>query len=368
MRVLYVSKAMVVAAYRAKLRALAQHCDIHLLVPERWGSTAFEDSDDAVPVRRARTFLHGHNHLHVYPGARRMLRRLAPDLVHIDEEPYSAVTFQLARACAAARVPCVFFAWQNLHKRVPQPFRAMRGYVFTHAHGAIAGTAQAAAVLHTAGCTLPWTVIPQMGVDAARFAPDPSVRADARARLRMPEHAFIAAFAGRLVPEKGVHVLIEALAGVANARLLVIGDGPERGRLEAQADSQIPGRAVFTGHIESTAMPGWLCAIDTLVLPSLRTPRWEEQFGRVLVEAMACGVPVIGAATGEIPRVIGDAGLIVPAGDVAALREALETLASSAEHGASLGRRGRLRVLEHYTHERIAVDTMAFYRTVLEAA
>lgn len=369
MRVLYVSKAMVVAAYRDKLNALADHCDVHLLVPDRWGGAAFEEWDaDAVPVHRARALLHGHNHLHVYRRPARMIRQLAPDLVHIDEEPYSAVTYQLAHACATAHVPCVFFTWQNLNKRVPQPFRAMRNYVFRHAHGAIAGTSSAASVLNAAGCSLPSTIIPQMGVDAARFAPDPSAREAVRARLGVADDVFIAGFAGRLVPEKGVHVLIEALAGVADARLLVIGDGPERVRLESLAHRMMPARAVFAGHIASTAMPEWLCALDALVLPSLRTPRWEEQFGRVLVEAMACGIAVVGAATGEIPRVIGDGGVVVPESDREALREALRTLAASRVHRQMLGERGRLRVLAKYTHGRIAADTMEFYRTVLEAA
>lgn len=369
MKVLYVSKAMVVAAYRAKLRALSAHCDVHLLVPERWGRAVFEEGDDGpVPVRRARTLFHGHNHLHFYPAAGAMLRASAPDLVHIDEEPYSAVTYQLARACAASKVPCVFFAWQNLSKRVPQPFRTMRSYVFAHADGAIAGTARAATVLHDAGCALPWAVIPQMGVDAARFAPDASSRDGVRKQLSLPDDAFVAGYAGRLVPEKGVHLLIDALAPIAGAHLLVIGDGPERVRLERQAASLMPGRVRFAGHIGSTAMPQWLCALDALALPSLRTAGWAEQFGRVLVEAMACGVPVIGAASGEIPHVIGDAGLTFPEGDRAALRTALQRLASSASERAALGERGRLRVQERYTHDRIAADTMTFYRAVLEAA
>jgi glycosyltransferase involved in cell wall biosynthesis len=277
------------------------------------------------------------------------------------------VTYQFVRACAAARVPCVFFAWQNLHKRVPQPFRAMRAYVFRHAQGAIAGTSQAAAVLRTAGCALPFAVIPQMGVDTDVFAPDTAARARVRARFGIPHDAFVAGYAGRLVPEKGVHVLIDALAALPDARLLVFGDGRERARLEAAATRALPGRATFAGHVASSAMPESLNALDALVLPSLRAAGWQEQFGRVLVEAMACGVPVIGSATGEIPRVIGDAGLIVPEGDRTALRDALELLAASPEHRCTLAGRSRQRAVESYTHARIAADTAAFYQTVLAA-
>lgn len=367
MKVLYVSKAMVVAAYRAKLRALAAHCDVELLVPNRWGAFAYEETDAGdVVTRRTRALLHGHNHLHLYRDADRLLRESAPQLVHIDEEPYSAVTWQLVRASRVARVPCVFFAWQNLSKRIPPPFGAMRGYVFRHAQGAIAGTSQAAAVLRTAGCALPYAVIPQMGVDTERFAPDMAARARVRERFGIRPETLAVGFAGRLVPEKGVHVLIEALASLPGTHLLVYGTGPERERLERRAARALPGRATFAGHVASTAMPDALRALDLLVLPSLRTSGWVEQFGRVLIEAMACGVPVIGSATGEIPHVIGDAGVIVPEGDAHALRGALDTLASR-ELRCALSGRARRRVLENYTHERIAADTAAFYRRVTAA-
>ena len=70
----------------------------------------------------------------------------------------------------------------------------------------------------------------------------------------------------------------------------------------------------------STEVPAVLRALDVLVLPSLTTPSWKEQFGRVLQEAMACAIPVVGSDSGEIPHVIGDAGLVTPEGDAAALR------------------------------------------------
>ena len=369
MRVLYVSKAMTVAAYRGKLDALRAHCDVQLLAPHRWGAQPYEAAArDTFPVRRAHAWLNGHNHLHLYRRAATTLRDAAPTLVHIDEEPYSAVTGQLVHACSSAGIPCVFFAWQNIDKRIPQPFRAIRRYVFTRAQGGIAGTESAATVLRSSGCALPIAVIPQIGIDPCVFRPDPELRRRARSDAGIPGDAAVVAFAGRLVPAKGVSLLIEALAPVRDVWLLVVGSGPEQARLKQLAAATLPDRHRFVGHVASMDMPGWVQAADVLVLPSLRTPGWQEQFGRVLVEAMACGIPVIGSDTGEIPRVIGDAGVVVRERDVPALTRAIERLIASPELRGELGARARQRVLESWTHERIAAATADFYRELLEAA
>jgi glycosyltransferase involved in cell wall biosynthesis len=112
-------------------------------------------------------------------------------------------------------------------------------------------------------------------------------------------------------------------------------------------------------------IPHYLNALDGLVLPSLTTPVWKEQFGHVLIEAMACEVPVIGSNSGAIPEVLGEAGLIFPEGDLTALSQAIMTLQSDAVRRAQLAQAGRVRVLAHYTHERIAAANAEFFQQVL---
>jgi glycosyltransferase involved in cell wall biosynthesis len=101
------------------------------------------------------------------------------------------------------------------------------------------------------------------------------------------------------------------------------------------------------------------------VLPSRTRPNWKEQFGRALVEAMACEVPVVGSDSGEIPNVIGDAGLVFPEGDVAALAGHLRRLQDSQDMRRDLGRRGRARVLDRFTQARVAEQTYQLYRQIL---
>lgn len=367
MNVLYVSKALVVAAYRDKLLALSAHARVTAVVPHRWGAQAVEAARAApAPVERCRALLHGHNHLHLYWRPERLLERHRPDLVHIDEEPYSAATFQLAALCARRGVPCLFFAWQNLDKRLPPPFAALRAAVFRRVAGGIAGTERAAEVLRRAGYRGPLAVIPQFGVSPERFRPDAAARAGTRARLGVADGEFVVGYAGRLLAEKGVHLLPPALRELPRARLVVLGDGPERARLRASAQRcGLAGRVHFAPAVASERMPAWLAAFDVLALPSLSRSGWVEQFGRVLVEAMACGVPVVGSDSGEIPRVIGDAGQVVPEGDARALGRALAELAAAPELRARLAQRGRARACALFSQERVAAATAAFYTQVL---
>lgn len=368
MRVLYVSKALTVAAYRDKVKSLAELVDVTAVMPDRWGVDGVEPTVNGAPrVVAWPVRAHGKNHFHTYRGARRMVTQARSDLVHIDEEPYSAATFQLARHCVRTHTPFIFFAWQNLHKRIPPPFGAMRSYVFRRAAGAIAGTEAAADVLRAHGWSGPTAVIPQLGVDTTRFRPDPAARMGLHRRLGASDDEVFVGFGGRLVPEKGVVLLVRAIAGVPGTRLIVLGDGPERERLESLAESLgIAERVAFAGHVPSLEVPRWLSALDILVLPTVGRRGWVEQFGRILIEAMACGVPVIGSKSGEIPRVIGEAGLLVPEGDERALTEAIRALAAAADLRTGLGARGRARVIDRFTNDRIAAESVAFYKSVLK--
>jgi glycosyltransferase involved in cell wall biosynthesis len=170
-----------------------------------------------------------------------------------------------------------------------------------------------------------------------------------------------------LTAEKGVDVLLESAARLdGDWRLRFVGSGPLRDVIPARAaELGIGERVSVEPGVPSTDVPARLRELDVLVLPSLTTPSWKEQFGRVLQEAMACAVPVIGSDSGEIPHVIGDAGLIVPEGDAEALGAALGQLMANPTLCQQLGQRGRARALERFTQASVAAQTVDVYRQVM---
>ncbi len=127
-------------------------------------------------------------------------------------------------------------------------------------------------------------------------------------------------------------------------------------------------RVEFVPAVPSTEIPEALAQMDVLVLPSLTRHNWKEQFGRVLIEAMACDVPVLGSNSGEIPNVIGDAGLIVPEGNAAELAQGLRTLQEQPELRADYVRRGKERVLGRFTQEQVARRTVSLYQQIVGSA
>jgi glycosyltransferase involved in cell wall biosynthesis len=171
-----------------------------------------------------------------------------------------------------------------------------------------------------------------------------------RARL-LRGGEFLVGFVGRLTQEKGVDLLLEALARLpAGFRLAVAGSGPDGPSLHTLAQRlQVASRATFLGRVEHELMAEFLSACDCLVLPSRSTPVWREQFGLVLVEAMMCQTPPVGSDSGAIGEVIGDGGLVFPEGDIGALVARLQQLHREPSLRAELACRGRERALRLFT-------------------
>lgn len=361
MKVLMASKALVMGAYHAKLEALGAQPGVELLAlaPDSWiESDRRLCAEPVTPkqygLRYQSLRLNGRFHLHWWPGLAGAVQEFQPDLVHIDEEPYNTATAHACRVAGACGARVIFFAWQNIRRRYPPPFAWFERYVFRRAAG-IAGTPTAAEVLRAKGFAGRLAVIPQFGVDPERFAPGDDGHGN----------TFRIGFAGRLVHEKGIELLVEAVRRIdGDVELLIAGAGPLDEAICGQAAGD--DRVRLLGALPSADMPGFYQGLDVLVLPTLGRRGWTEQFGRAAIEAMACGVPVLVSDAGELPAVVDQAGWVVPAGDVGALRQALDDLRADANERGRLADVGRARVLAEFTNERIAEATTGFYRDVLD--
>ena len=305
-------------------------------------------------------------HLMLYGRRLRELLREQWDVVHCWEEPYVLSAWQVAR-WARADAALVYATFQNLPKRYPPPFAQTERRAMRRADGWIAfgRTVEEALADRPGYRERPHAVIPP-GVDVDRFRPDAEARRRVRAKLGWSDEGLpVVGYLGRFVEAKGLAVLRRAWEGASPSCLLLVGGGPMEAELRVWAND-FHGRARVVTGVAHDRVPDYLNAMDVLVAPSLTTPRWREQFGRMLVEAMACGVPVVGSDSGEIPHVIGDAGIVVPEGDGDALTTALDGLIADAARRMDLSSRGLERARAEFSLPVVARRHLRFFDDVLE--
>jgi glycosyltransferase involved in cell wall biosynthesis len=324
--------------------------DLTLVVPERWRHEYSESKFAARPLpsleRRFVTlpvFLAGRpqRHFYVRPLAR-VVRELAPEVVLVEEETFSVAAAQWAAVVGRIGVPFGVQADENLDRPLPSIARRLRRYTLSRVSFVAARSPAAAALASRWGARGPVDLIPHA-------VPGWAVPA------KSPERPFTVGYAGRLVPEKGVRDLIVAV-GLLDppVKALLVGDGVLRDELKA---TKIPnGEVEIRIGIAHDAMPISYGEMDVLVLPSRTTELWAEQFGRVLVEALWCGVPVVGSDSGEIPWVIEttQGGCIYPEGDVRRLAAILGELRDDPNRAAELSSAGRAGVERKFSVEAVA--------------
>ena len=364
-RVLFLSHTYIDPATRGKLRALAARgLEVTVAVPQRWRErtlgraieTAWERQSGVevfpVPVR------HSGDPALARFGRRELgalVRDKRPDLIQVEEEPTAIAARQAVAVAARLGIPAVLFSADNLSRPLPLFTRWRRRRLLRRLRGLLAGSAAAAELVQREAPALPVAVVPQLGV------PVPTTPE------HQPHEGLAIGYVGRLVPEKGVDTLLQALALNRDAAwsLTVVGDGPDRERLEALASAhRLAARVRWLGALPPAALARVWTDIDVLVLPSRQAERWNEPHGNVLAEAMASEVAVVGAATGVIPEVIGEAGVIVPPGEHQPLADVLRRLGSG-ETRVPLAKAARARALKLFSDDAVAERTMEFWNTVL---
>ena len=296
------------------------------------------------------------------PGALRSQVGVRPDVIHIIGEAAYLSTAQVVswRNRYWPSVPLTLYAAQNIVTRFPLPFPWFERRAYNAVDHAFPITPGALQVLRQKGYRGAAEIVP-LGVDTSRFAPPERPPAP---------HPFTIGFVGRLEPHKGVAHLLQAVERL-DADLLAVGRGSLTPMVQQLAERR-PGRVRLLEWADHEHLPGLMHQMDVLVLPSTPVVQrnvvpWvgiplREQFGRVLVEAMACGVPVIGSDLGEIAHVVGAGGLTFPAGNVDALTAALQQVRDDDALASRLSQNGAARAVSEFDWTR----SIRLMRTVWE--
>jgi len=289
---------------------------------------------------------------------REILRR-GWDMVHIYQEPYIFAGWQAAY-WTPDHTPFVFFTAQNLTKRYPPPFSWMERYCLDRCAGWIGcGETVVDALVKKDYGRKPYCRI-GFGVDVEVFCPDKERRQQTRQILGWDESAPVVCFLGRLTTQKGLDLLTSVLGEVHSPwRALFIGSGPMRKSLGVWG-KKYPGRVHIVGATHDE-VPAYLNAADILCAPSQTMANAREQFGRMIIEGFASGLAVVGSDSGEIPHVIGDAGIVVGEKDQSAWVRTLERLIEDKSLLADLSGRGRARAEEHFAWPVIARRHLGFF-------
>lgn len=321
---------------------------------------------EASHVEEVRALFSRSAHMFVYgPELRERLARGA-DLVHSWEEPYVFAGAEVA-LLTPRRVPLVFSTAQNLFKRYPPPFAQLERLVVSRSAGWVAfgETVKQNLLARPGYAQRPARYIP-MGVDVELFQPDRAAGAEFLRELGWEaQGAPVVGYLGRFVPEKGVELLRRVLERLTTPwRALFVGGGPLEASLRAWGERQGDRVRVVTG-VPHARVPRALNAMDVLCAPSQTTPRWKEQFGRMLAEGFACGVPVVTSDSGEIPHTASDAGRVLPEADVEAWTSALAELLESPERRRELSARGRERAVTRFAWPVVAREHLDFFESVL---
>ena len=367
LRVLSVSHSAVRAgAARLRYEGLADDpaLDLTLVVPRVWhehGQVRAELAEASrtrlkVEISPARLTRGGPAkwYLHHYPRLGRLIGVIRPDVIHLWEEPWSVVALQAARLRdrLAPGAALVLETDQNIHRRLPPGFEQIRRFTLARTDLLIARGDEALAVSRRSGFRGAHEFV-EYGIDTATFQPT-----DVSPGPRGQDRPFRIGYVGRLVPEKGLMDVIEALHRCARPiDFELLGDGPERARLVARAaELGLAGRVRLIASRDAAGVAAFMSSLDALVLMSRTTRTWKEQFGRVIMEAHACGVPVIGSSSGSIPKVVGSGGWIVPEGDSGTLATLLDRLAGAPEEAARAGQSALQSVRRRFSFAIVSAD------------
>jgi len=291
------------------------------------------------------------------------------DLIYSADEWYP-YTYQAIKT----GIPTIVMEWENI-PFVPEgiPYSKIKKYNREHAAHFIAITQKAKEALIIEGLEPDRISIIPAGLDCEKFKPMEKNEQLAR-KLGINKDSIRILFVGRLVPEKGIFDTLTAfsmlLKKIENIELLIVGSGSPTILFQIKqlvANLKIANKVKFLGSIKYSQMPKIHNLANIFCLPSIPTKTWAEQFGYSMVEAMACGKPVISTSSGSIPEVVKDriTGILVKPNSPTGLETALEELVFNEREREIFGDEGRKWVLQSFEANMIAGKLAETYEKYL---
>jgi glycosyltransferase involved in cell wall biosynthesis len=321
-------------------------------------------ADEPCRVVGLNAYLTRRVHLFLYGRHLRSILAEGWDVVHCWEEPYIFAGGQVAW-WTPRRSALVFRTAQSINKRYPPPFSWIERYAMNRAAGWICSGGLVAQTLSARrGYNKPMAKIP-LGVDVQAFRPDPGAGRAVLEKLGWEPGPPVVGYLGRFVPDKGLDLLTRALDQLPGVwRALFVGAGPMEPQLRVWASNH-GDRVRLCTDVTHDQVPAYLNAMTILCAPSQTMPNWKEQFGRMVVESFAAGLPFIGSDSGEIPFVVKDAGLIVGEKDEAGWTRVIGELINTPARCRELAERGLQRAHKEFAWPAVARQYLDFFERLL---
>ncbi|MCJ8280501.1 MAG: glycosyltransferase family 4 protein, partial [Rivularia sp. ALOHA_DT_140] len=306
-----------------------------------------------------------------------LLADFRPNIIHVEQGSRGLAYAEMITLNALLRLKAknIFFTWWNLPYDLKFPISVLENYNLDNSHGIISGNQDGAEILRDRGYEGPIKVMPQLGVDEKLFVP--KSQPELARKVGIEPNDFVVGFVGRFVPEKGIMTLLDALVQIKDKswKCLLLGRGELKEEIITKAaEKGIKERIILVESVPHDEVADYINLMSTLILPSETTYKfktltsvgWKEQFGHVIIEAMACKVPVIGSDSGEIPHVIGDAGLVFPEGNFEELANCLEKLIDNPDFTENVAQMGYAKAMAQYTNIALAKQQLEFYQELLD--
>ena len=299
---------------------------------------------------------------HYYPFLNRTLKKIDPDMIDLIEEPESLVAFQVQRYCSKKNIPFLFNSALNQEKSVGGFARLIEKKTFRTCSGGIFRNSITQKILKKKGFVKPSVLIGN-GIDPSLFKPQAFNSSFFKPLSRKLKTI---GYVGRLVEEKGIFWLIETLEKhLKNERfnLMIAGGGNLFPKIKKKLQNFSKNTTKLFPPLSPEKLVTFYNACDILVVPSLKTPTFEEPFGRVVVEAMACETIVFGSSSGEIPKIINHKDFVFSAGNQ---KDFVSKITNNflVKNNKQIKIKNRLKVKQYFWDE-LSKKRLSFYRSIL---